>query len=92
MFVALATLVSMIIPFFNDILALLGAVGYWPLTVFFPIELYITTNKIPWHTWRWLGLQTINVTCLLVALAAGCGAVEGLSRGLKGYTPFKFAE
>ncbi|KAL1552388.1 amino acid permease 8-like [Salvia divinorum] len=92
MFVALATLVSMILPFFNDILALLGAVGYWPLTVFFPIELYITTNKIPWHTWRWLGLQTINVACLLVAVIAGCGAIEGLSRGLSSYTPFQMKE
>lgn len=92
MFVALATLVSMIIPFFNDVLALLGAVGYWPMAVFFPIELYITMNKIRWNTWRWLGLQTINVGCLLVAVAAACGALEGLNKGLKTFAPFKFEE
>lgn len=88
-FVILATLVALIMPFFNDILAFLGAMGYWPLTVFFPIEMYIANNKIRKWSWRWLCLELINTSCLLVAVAASCGSIQGLVKSLKTYKPFQ---
>lgn len=88
-FVIVATFVAMLMPFFNDVLALLGAIGYWPLTVYFPIEMYIAKNKIGRWTRRWLGLQLINSVCLLVAVAAACGSIQGLGKALKTYEPFK---
>lgn len=88
----IATLVAMIMPFFNDILAFLGAMGYWPLTVYFPITMYIAKNRIKRWTWRWLGLQLINSVCLLVAVAAACGSIQGLNRALKTYKPFQVRE
>lgn len=84
-----ATLVALIMPFFNDILAFLGAMGYWPLTVYFPIEIYIAKNKIKKWTWRWIGLELINTACLLVAAAAACGSIQGLDKSLKTYKPFQ---
>ncbi|PIN24713.1 Amino acid transporter [Handroanthus impetiginosus] len=88
--VILATFFALLLPFFNDVLAFLGALGYWPLTVYFPIEMYIVKNKIRRWSKRWLGLQLINAVCLLVAVAAICGAVQGLSsKALKTYKPFK---
>ncbi|KAB5553205.1 hypothetical protein DKX38_010516 [Salix brachista] len=35
-----------LVPFFNDILALLGAIGYWPMTLNVPVEMYIARKKI----------------------------------------------
>ncbi|KAK4490977.1 hypothetical protein RD792_001698, partial [Penstemon davidsonii] len=89
LFVCVATLLAMVLPFFNDVLAFLGAMGYWPLTVYFPIQMYITKNKIGWWTRRWLGLQFINMLCLLVAIAAICGSIQGLGKSLKTYEPFQ---
>ncbi|KAL7159275.1 hypothetical protein ABFS83_01G017300 [Erythranthe nasuta] len=91
-FVIVATLFALILPFFNDILAFLGAMGYWPLTVYFPIEMYIAKNKIKKWSRRWLGLQLINSVCLLVAVAAGCGSIQGLNKALKTYKPFQVKE
>ncbi|PRQ31684.1 putative amino acid transporter, transmembrane domain-containing protein [Rosa chinensis] len=34
-------------PFFNHVLGLLGALGFWPLTVDFLIEMYIVQRRIP---------------------------------------------
>ncbi|KAL8537298.1 hypothetical protein ACS0TY_012448 [Phlomoides rotata] len=88
-FVILATLIALIMPFFNDILAFLGAMGYWPLTVYFPIEMYIAKKKIGKWTWRWLGLEFMNAVCFLVAAAAICGSIQGLDKSLKTYKPFQ---
>src|SRR5688572_32258494 len=46
MFVILATTLAMAMPFFNDVLAFLGSLGFWPLTVYFPVEMYIAKNDI----------------------------------------------
>ncbi|XP_047970022.1 amino acid permease 8-like isoform X2 [Salvia hispanica] len=89
LFVIFATFIALLMPFFNDVLALLGALGYWPLTVYFPIEMYIAKNRIGRWTRRWLGLQLINSMCFLVAVAATCGSLQGLGKALMTYEPFK---
>ncbi|KAL3500622.1 hypothetical protein ACH5RR_039715 [Cinchona calisaya] len=89
LFVIVATILSMVMPFFNDILAFLGALGYWPLTVYFPIHMYIAQKKIGSWSLRWIGLQLINFICLLVAVAAACGSIQGLSKDLNAFKPFK---
>ncbi|XP_042485206.1 amino acid permease 6-like [Macadamia integrifolia] len=88
-FVVLVTVLAMAFPFFNDILPLLGAVGYWPLTVYFPIEMYITRKKIKRFTYRWVGVQLLNFGCLLVAIAAALGSIQGVVEDLNIYKPFK---
>lgn len=88
-FVMLSVVLAIAMPFFNDILAFLGAMGFWPLTVFFPIGMYISRNKIERWSWRWLGLELLNAASLLVSIAAACGSVQGLGQGLKDYKPFK---
>ncbi|XP_072957312.1 amino acid permease 4-like [Typha angustifolia] len=88
-FVVLTTVVSMLMPFFNDIVGILGAFGFWPLTVYFPVEMYIAQKKIKKWTSRWLALQMLSLTCLIVSLAAACGSVVGVILDLKSYRPFK---
>ncbi|KAL2938848.1 Amino acid permease 3 [Bienertia sinuspersici] len=36
-FVLTITIICMLLPFLNDIVGLLGALGFWPLAVYFPI-------------------------------------------------------
>ncbi|RWR78245.1 amino acid permease 8-like protein [Cinnamomum micranthum f. kanehirae] len=88
-FIVITTTIAMILPFFNDILALLGAIGFWPLTVYFPVEMYISKKKIRRFTPKWTMLQLLSFICLLVSLAAACGSIEGVIEALRVYKPFQ---
>lgn len=88
-FVILTTLISMLLPFFNDVVGILGAFGFWPLTVYFPIEMYISQQKISRGTSRWLALQILSVTCLFISIAGAVGSIAGVILDLKTYKPFK---
>lgn len=37
-YVAFVAFISVCLPFFSDIVGLIGAIGFWPATVFYPIE------------------------------------------------------
>ncbi|XP_057419766.1 amino acid permease 2-like isoform X2 [Lotus japonicus] len=88
LFVISTTFIAMLIPFFNDVLGLLGALGFWPLTVYFPVEMYITQKKIPKWSRRWIGLQIISVVCLVVSAVSVVGSVASIVVDLKKYKPF----
>ncbi|KAK6912762.1 Amino acid transporter, transmembrane domain [Dillenia turbinata] len=88
-FVAVATLLSMAFPFFNAILSLLRAIGFWPCTVFLPIQMHVVQKKIRRESIKWIGLQLLNLLCLLVAVAAAVSSIEGFSSALQTYKPFK---
>ncbi|XP_073145873.1 amino acid permease 3-like [Henckelia pumila] len=88
-FVVIVTVISMALPFFTDIVGILGALGFWPLTVYFPVEMYIVQNRIPKWSLRWIGFQILSVACLLVSLAAAAGSIAGVAAHLKVYKPFK---
>lgn len=90
-FVITTTVISMLLPFFNDVVALLGAVGFWPLTVYFPVEMYIVQQKIAAFTSKWWILKILSGVCFLVSLAAAAGAIEGVIQDLKTYKAFKTA-
>ncbi|KAL8473406.1 hypothetical protein ACS0TY_030300 [Phlomoides rotata] len=89
LFVLLTTLISMLLPFFNDIVGILGAFGFWPLTVYFPVEMYIAQKKIPRWSLPWICLQMLSGTCLVISIAAAAGSVAGVVLDLKVYRPFK---
>nr|CAD1842057.1 unnamed protein product [Ananas comosus var. bracteatus] len=88
-FVVLTTIISMLLPFFNDVVGLLGALGFWPLTVFFPIEMYIIQKKVPKWSTKWVCLQTLSLACLVISIAAAVGSIAGVVSDLKVYRPFK---
>lgn len=37
-YVVLVAFISICLPFFSDIVGLIGAIGFWPATVFYPVE------------------------------------------------------
>ncbi|WVY91498.1 hypothetical protein V8G54_037012 [Vigna mungo] len=75
---------SMLLPFFTDIVGLIGAIAYWPLTVYFPVEMYIVQTKIP----KWICLQMLSGSCFVLAMVAAVGSIAGVLDGLKVYKPF----
>lgn len=89
MFVVFTTIVAMLLPFFNDIVGLLGALAFWPLTVYFPVAMHISQNNLKSWTPKWVALQGLSVGCFLVSLAAGLGSVAGIVGDLNKYAPFK---
>ncbi|KAJ6939205.1 amino acid permease 3 [Populus alba x Populus x berolinensis] len=89
LFVVTTTVISMLLPFFNDIVGLLGALGFWPLTVYFPVEMYISQKKIPKWSTRWLCLQILSVACLIITIAAAAGSIAGVLDDVKTIKPFQ---
>ncbi|XP_042467420.1 amino acid permease 3-like [Zingiber officinale] len=88
-FVVVTTIISMLLPFFNDVVGLLGAVGFWPLTVYFPVEMYIAQKKIPSWSTRWMCLQLLSLACCVISVAAAIGSIAGILTDLKVYRPFR---
>ena len=88
-YVMLSTVISMLLPFFNDIGGLLGAFGFWPLTVYFPVEMYIIQKRIPKWSTKWICLQILSMTCLLMTIGAAAGSIAGIAIDLRTYKPFK---
>ncbi|PKA64748.1 Amino acid permease 3 [Apostasia shenzhenica] len=91
-FVVLTTVLSMLLPFFDNVVGLLGALGFWPLTVYFPVEMYVARREVPRWSTRWVCLQLLSAACLIISLAAAVGSVAGIVDALKVYKPFKGAD
>ncbi|CAN6196809.1 unnamed protein product [Urochloa humidicola] len=88
-YVVVTALVAMIFPFFNDFLGLIGAVSFWPLTVYFPVQMYMAQAKTRRFSPTWTWMNVLSFSCLIVSLLAAAGSVQGLVKDLKGYKPFK---
>jgi len=88
-FVAVVTLLAVLMPFFNSILGILGSIAFWPLTVFFPVEMYIRQRQVRRFSARWAALQSLSFVCFLVTVAACAASVQGVLDSLKTYVPFK---
>ncbi|KAK6939910.1 Amino acid transporter, transmembrane domain [Dillenia turbinata] len=87
-FVIITTVISMLLPFFNDVVGILGAFGFWPLTVYYPVEMYIVQKKIPKWSTRWICLEILSFACLMISIAAAVGSFAGVVLDLKSYKPF----
>ncbi|XP_028552692.1 probable amino acid permease 7 isoform X2 [Dendrobium catenatum] len=78
LYVVSTTTLAIAFPYFNQVLALLGAFNFWPLAIYFPVEMYcVQRNIAPW-TSKWILLQVFSVVCLLVSIFASIGSIEGL--------------
>ncbi|XP_059285411.1 amino acid permease 6-like [Lycium ferocissimum] len=88
-YVIVTAVIAMIFPFFNAILGLIGAASFYPLTVYFPIEMHIAQRKIPKYSFTWIWLQILSWACLIVSLVAAVGSIQGLTQDVKSYKPFQ---
>ncbi|GER31146.1 amino acid transporter [Striga asiatica] len=88
-YVVITSLFAMIFPFFNDFLGLIGAASFYPLTVYFPIEMHIAQAKIPKYSFTWIWLKVLSWACLIVSIVAAAGSIQGLAHDVRKYKPFK---
>jgi hypothetical protein len=88
-FVAFTTVMSLMLPFFNAVLGLLGAIAFWPLTVYFPVTMYMAQAKVAPGSRRWVALQALNVGALVVSLLAAVGSVADMVQRLGHVTIFQ---
>ncbi|WJX57900.1 hypothetical protein P8452_43411 [Trifolium repens] len=91
-FVVLATVLAMAMPFFNQVLFLLGAIGFGPLVIFFPIQMHIAQRRIKVLSLKWTALQLLNVLCMLVSLAAIVASVHEISQNIHKYKIFAYKQ
>ena len=84
----MTAVLAMIFPFFNDIVGLLGAASFWPLTVYFPIKMHIKRKKIQTSSFKWIWLNIVLVVCFIISLLAAAGSIEGIVKDLGAFKPF----
>lgn len=77
-YVASTTLISILFPYFNEVLAVLGALNFWPLVIYFPVEMFLKQNNVRAWTGTWICFQALRVFCFVCAFLAFIGSVEGL--------------
>ncbi|XP_076882579.1 putative amino acid permease 7 [Bidens hawaiensis] len=78
LYVVLTTSLGMLFPYFNEVVAFAGSVTFWPLVVYFPVEMYIVHKKVvPWSV-KWCFLRVFTIVCFFVAIFAFVGSVQGI--------------
>ncbi|KAF3638566.1 putative amino acid permease 7 [Capsicum annuum] len=78
LYVISTTVTAMTFPYFNQVLGVLGALIFWPTTVYFPVEMYIVQKKIGAWTKKWLLLEGFSMICLIVSVLAFIGSIVGI--------------
>lgn len=86
LYVVVVCFIAIALPFFSDFVGLIGALGFWPATVLFPIEMYRRLHKPGWGKTIWL--ESLNVFCCLVTIAAVIGSVQLIVMDASSYTFF----
>ncbi|CAO2835142.1 unnamed protein product [Amaranthus hypochondriacus] len=77
-YVVSTTGIAMVFPYFNQVLGVLGALSFWPLSIYFPVEMYIVQKKINVWTTKGILLRGFSVVCFLVSIVALVGSIEGI--------------
>ncbi|MED6135488.1 hypothetical protein PIB30_046963 [Stylosanthes scabra] len=77
-FVMSTTGFAILFPYFNQVLGVLGAILFWPLTIHFPVEMYIVQKKIEAWSRKWIVLRIFSFCCIFVTLAGLVGSLEGI--------------
>ncbi|KAB1208599.1 Amino acid permease 1 [Morella rubra] len=88
-YVIFTSVIAMIFPVFNSVLGLIGAASFWPLTVYFPVEMHISQAKIRSFSLPWIWLKILSGACLVITLVAAAACVQGIIVELSHYQPFK---
>lgn len=77
-YVLSTTGIAMIFPYFNQVLGVLGALNFWPIAVYYPVQMYFAQSRTATWTRKWLVLQAFSLFCLVLSVVGLIGSVEGL--------------
>jgi len=86
-YVAVVCVLAACLPFFNDIVGLIGAIGFWPATVLYPVEMYIRKYNVKGALW-W-AMEALNVFCFCITVLAIVGSVQVIISSASSYKPFQ---
>ncbi|GMI88309.1 amino acid permease 1, NEUTRAL AMINO ACID TRANSPORTER 2 [Hibiscus trionum] len=87
-YVIMTTVVAMLLPLFNSVVGLLGAVSFWPLTVYFPVQMHISRENIRPFCRKWIWLNALSMLCLIISILAAAGSIALMIKDLRTYKPF----
>ncbi|GFQ02549.1 probable amino acid permease 7 [Phtheirospermum japonicum] len=77
-YVASTTAVAMIFPYFNQVLGLLGTINFWPLSIYFPVEMWLRQRDLrPWTT-SWIVFKSFSIFCFVINMFIFAGSVQGI--------------
>jgi len=70
--------IAILFPYFNQILGLLGALIFWPLSIYFPVEMYFVQHKVATWSRKWIVLSIFSFVCFLVSVVGLVGSIVGI--------------
>ncbi|KAL5845891.1 hypothetical protein ACOSQ3_009415 [Xanthoceras sorbifolium] len=82
-FVVLTTTIAMMFPFFNAVLGVLGSISFWPLTIYFPLNMYMAQVKIKRGSPTWILYQILSLVCFVVTLLCLVGSIADILQRFK---------
>ncbi|KAL0301027.1 UNVERIFIED_CONTAM: putative amino acid permease 7 [Sesamum radiatum] len=77
-YVVSTTAVAMMFPYFNQVLGVLGALNFWPLSIYFPVEMWLRQRNIRGWTPTWILLRSFSILCFVLTMFALVGSIQGL--------------
>ncbi|XP_057434080.1 probable amino acid permease 7 [Lotus japonicus] len=77
-YVISTTGVAILFPYFNQVLGVLGAISFWPLNIYFPVEMYSAQKQVGHWTRKWVVLKAFSFACFLVTVVGLIGSLEGI--------------
>eukprot|EP00252_Welwitschia_mirabilis_P013480 TRINITY_DN2963_c0_g1_i1.p1 TRINITY_DN2963_c0_g1~~TRINITY_DN2963_c0_g1_i1.p1 ORF type:complete len:483 (-),score=23.65 TRINITY_DN2963_c0_g1_i1:948-2396(-) len=80
-FVISTTVFAILFPSFNNVLAILGALNFWPLTVYLPVKMHMARKGYLNCSTKGIILNSLSIICLLISIAAAAGSIEGFING-----------
>ncbi|XP_045819385.1 probable amino acid permease 7 [Trifolium pratense] len=79
-YVISTTGLAILFPYFNQVLGVLGGINFWPLAIYFPVEMYFVQKKIEAWSTQWIVLRLFSFVCFLVTMMGFIGSFEGIIR------------
>ncbi|KAH9652572.1 Aa trans domain-containing protein [Citrus sinensis] len=77
-YVVSVTAIAMSFPYFNQVLGVIGGVIFWPLTIYFPVEMYLKQMNIEAWTRKWVMLRVFSYVCFIVSTFGLVGSIQGI--------------
>jgi hypothetical protein len=71
---------AILFPYFNQVLGVLGGINFWPLAIYFPVEMYFVQKKIEAWSTQWIVLRIFSCACFLITMMGFIGSFEGIIR------------
>ena len=84
LYVCFTTTVAVLMPFFTDIIGLVGALVFWPAAVYYPVRLYCKLYKP--RKGVWVLMQVMNVIAAATSVLAVVGASWNIKQHASSFT------